>query len=45
MYAVNTVPNIQKINQKYCESGHLYLECDGMHLLIERRKKHQVNTS
>ena len=43
LFAVNSPnnPNLQTIDVKYMESGHSYLECNSMHSMIERAKKHR----
>jgi hypothetical protein len=41
LYAVNTVGNIKKIDLKFMESGHSYLEADSMHATIERYRRHR----
>jgi len=41
IFAVNSPETaVETIDIKYMESGHSYLECDSMHSLIERAKKH-----
>ena len=39
IHAVNTIPNIEVINQKYLETGHTQMECDSMHASISYAKK------
>ena len=38
-FAVDSIPNIESIDQKFLESGHTHMECDSMHSAIERAKK------
>ncbi|XP_070182460.1 uncharacterized protein [Littorina saxatilis] len=35
-HAVQNIPNIEIIDQKFLESGHSQMECDSMHAAIER---------
>src|SRR5258705_3205212 len=37
LLAVQTIPNLICINQKFMESGHSEMECDSVHSLIESR--------
>ena len=39
IHAVNTIPNLQTITQKYLETGHTQMECDSMHAAITYAKK------
>ena len=41
-HAVQTIPSVHTIDQKFLESGHSQMECDSMHSTIERAK--QVTT-
>jgi len=41
LYAVNTVGNIKKIDLKFMESGHSYMEADSIHATIERYRRHR----
>ncbi|KAE9528873.1 hypothetical protein AGLY_012448 [Aphis glycines] len=41
LYAVNTVGNIKKVDLKFMESGHSYLEADSIHATIERYRRHR----
>ncbi|KAK7474663.1 hypothetical protein BaRGS_00034087 [Batillaria attramentaria] len=38
-HAVQNIPNIQTIDQKFLESGHSQMECDSMHVCIERSRR------
>ncbi|KAL8606590.1 hypothetical protein ACOMHN_009475 [Nucella lapillus] len=38
LYAAQHLPHIQKIDQKFLESGHTHMECDSMHSTIESAK-------
>lgn len=39
LYAVKNIPHLQKIEHKFLESGHSYMEVDSMHSSIESAKK------
>ena len=38
-HAVSTIPNLEKITQKFLETGHTNMECDSMHAAITHAKK------
>ena len=38
LYSVSMLPNLEKINQKFLQSGHSHMECDSVHSTIETAK-------
>lgn len=41
LWTVNKIDHLQKIEQKFLESGHSYMEADSMHSSIESAKKNE----
>lgn len=41
LYVVQNIEQLMKIELKFLESGHTYMECDSMHSAIEAAKKHK----
>ena len=39
IHAVNTIPHLEVITQKFLETGHTNMECDSMHAAISHAKK------
>ena len=39
IHAVNSIPNLQVIHQRYLETGHTQMECDSMHAAISKAKE------
>lgn len=45
LWLLKYIPNLQVINHKYLMKGHTHMEVDGIHSIIERKKKKQPQFS